>query len=35
MLRKLTSVKAELSLNGMYQELYDKAKKIIKQDACI
>ena len=33
-LRKLTLVKAEWPWNGMYQELYNKAMKIIKQDAC-
>ena len=29
------SVKAEWLWNKMFQDLYDKAKKIIKQDACM
>ena len=29
------SVKIKWSLNGIYHDLYDKAKKIIKQDACM
>ena len=32
-LQKVMLVKAEWSWNGIYQNLYDKAKKIIKQDA--
>ena len=34
-LQKLTSVKTERLWNGMYQGLYDKAKNIIRQDACM
>ena len=33
-LQKLTSVKTDWAWNGMYQELYDKAMKLIKQDVC-
>ena len=32
---KLSQVKAEWSWHGMYQDLYDKANKIVKQDACM
>ena len=32
---KLTLVKTEWPWNSMYEELYDKAKNIIKQDACM
>ena len=32
---KLTSVKAERSWNRMYQDLFDKTKKIMKQDTCV
>ena len=35
LLHKLMSVKADLSSNRMYQDLYNKAKKIIKRDACM
>ena len=34
-LQKLTLVKTEWSWNSMYQDVYDKAKNIIKQDACM
>ena len=34
-LQKLTSVKADLEWNKVYQDLYDKAKKIIKKDTCM
>ena len=32
---KLTSPKAGSAWNGMYQDLYDRAMKIIKKDACM
>ena len=35
LLRRLTSVKALWTWNNMYQELYDKAKAIIKKDTCL
>ena len=34
-LGKLISVKADWTLHGMYQDLYDKAKKIVIIDACM
>ena len=34
-LRKLTSSKTEWSWNATYQKLFDKAKSIIKEDACM
>ena len=34
-LRKLTSAKVEQSLNGAYQVLYDKAKRLMTRDACM
>ena len=34
-LQKYTSVMAEWSLNRMYKDLYNKAKKIIMQDTCM
>ena len=34
-LRQLTSVKRELTWNTDYQKLFDKAKFIIKADACM
>ena len=34
-LQKLTLVKADWEWNGMYQDLYDRAKKIIKKEACM
>ena len=34
-LRKHTSVKTKQTWNSMYQELCDKVKNIIKQDACM
>ena len=32
---KLTSVKADLTWNKMYQDLYNTAKKVVKKDACM
>ena len=32
---KLTSIKAHWAWNKMYQKLYDKAKNLIKKDACM
>ena len=32
---KLTSVKTKWSWNGMFQDLYEKAKNIIKQNTCM
>ena len=34
-LQKLTSVKADWTWNGMYQDLHDRAKKIVKKDVCM
>ena len=34
-LRKLTSVKSECTWNLTYQKLFNKAKSIIKEDACM
>ena len=34
-LQKLTLVKTECSWNGMYQDLYNKAKNIIKHNTCM
>ena len=34
-LRKLTSVRSEWLWNGTYQDLYDKAKKLITKHACM
>ena len=34
-LRKLTLVKAEWSWNRIYQDIYDKAIKVITKDACM
>ena len=35
LLQKLRSVKAHWTCNRMYQNLYSRAKKIVKKDACI
>ena len=34
-LQKLTLVKTYWAWNGMYQDLYDRTRKIIKEDACM
>ena len=34
-LRKLTSAKTEWTWNATYQNMFDKAKAIIKEDACM
>ena len=34
-LRKLTSAKTEWTWNATYQKMFDKAKAIIKEDACM
>ena len=34
-LRKLILVKDDWSWNGMYQDLHDKAEKVITENACM
>ena len=33
--RKLTTAKAEWTWNAMYQNMFDKAKSIMKEDSCM